>query len=113
MARLVTFGEAMVRLTPPGYGSLEHASSLDVYVGGSELNVAVLAARLGVQSRWVSHLPDNQLGQTIPCKKCQESFVATAIDDEAPTVLAELVDESPRPSAYGVSPPTQKPTSPQ
>jgi len=54
---LVTFGEAMVRL--------EQASSREVCVGGSELNVAVLAARLGVASRWVSRLPDNALGRMI------------------------------------------------
>jgi 2-dehydro-3-deoxygluconokinase len=62
---LVTFGEAMVRLTPPALQRLEQASSLEVYVGGSELNVAVLAARLGVTSRWVSRLPDNALGRMI------------------------------------------------
>jgi len=62
---LVTFGEAMVRLTPPALQRLEQASSLEAYVGGSELNVAVLAARLGVTSRWVSRLPDNALGRMI------------------------------------------------
>jgi len=54
---LVTFGEAMVRL--------DLAPSLTAGVGGSELNVAVLAARLGVTSRWVSRLPDNALGRMI------------------------------------------------
>lgn len=54
---LVTFGEAMVRL--------DLAPTLKAGVGGSELNVAVLAARLGVQSRWVSHLPDHALGRLI------------------------------------------------
>jgi len=41
------------------------SSNLEAGVGGSELNVAVLAARLGVQSRWVSRLPDNGLGRVI------------------------------------------------
>jgi hypothetical protein len=36
---------------------------------------------------------DNLLGKTIPCRKCQESFVATAVDD-VPTVLAVDDDES-------------------
>jgi 2-dehydro-3-deoxygluconokinase len=62
---LVTFGEAMVRLTPPNFQRLEQARSFDVYVGGGELNVAVAAARLGISSRWVSRLPDNPLGQLI------------------------------------------------
>ena len=62
---LVTFGEAMVRLTPPTAAPLEDAGSFDAYVGGSELNVAVAAARLGVASRWISRLPDNALGHMI------------------------------------------------
>ncbi len=62
---LVTFGEAMVRLTPPGFQRLEQARSFDAYVGGGELNVAVAASRLGVRSRWVSRLPVNALGRMI------------------------------------------------
>ena len=99
MARLVTFGEAMVRLTPPGYGSLEHASSLDVYVGGSELNVAVLAARLGVQSRWVSHLPDNQLGRMIAARAREQGVepqVEWAQDARAGIYFVELDAAAPR-----------------
>ena len=62
---LVTFGEAMVRLSAPAEQRLEQARSFDVYAGGSELNVAVLASRLGLKSRWVSRLPDNPLGRMI------------------------------------------------
>ena len=62
---LVTFGEAMVRFSPPASQRLEQTSTLEASVGGSELNVAVLAARLGVTSRWVSRLPDNALGRMI------------------------------------------------
>lgn len=62
---LVTFGEAMVRLTPPSSQRLEQARTFDAYVGGGELNVAVAAARMGVSSRWVSRLPDNALGRKI------------------------------------------------
>ncbi|HUX11247.1 MAG TPA: sugar kinase, partial [Terriglobia bacterium] len=41
MADVVTFGEAMVRLSPPNFQRLEQTHSLDVQVGGGELNVAV------------------------------------------------------------------------
>src|SRR5438094_85234 len=37
---VVTFGEAMVRLSPPNFRRLEQARSLDVQVGGAELNTA-------------------------------------------------------------------------
>src|SRR5260370_15812151 len=62
---LVRFGEAMIRFSPPALQRLEQASTVEGSVGGSELNVAVLAARLGLASRWVSRLPNNALGRMI------------------------------------------------
>jgi 2-dehydro-3-deoxygluconokinase len=62
---VVTFGEAMVRLSPPNYRRLEQARSLDVQVGGAELNTAVALARLGRKTSWVSRLTDNPLGKLI------------------------------------------------
>jgi 2-dehydro-3-deoxygluconokinase len=63
MPEVVTFGEAMVRLSPPHFQRLEQAATLDVQVGGGELNVAVGVARLGLASAWVSRLPQNSLGR--------------------------------------------------
>ncbi len=62
---VVTFGEAMIRLLPPDHQRLEQATSLEVTVGGAELNVAAGVSRLGLPSRWVSRLPDNPLGRMI------------------------------------------------
>ncbi len=62
MADVVTFGEAMVRLSPPNFQRLEQTRSLDLHVGGAELNVAVGVTRFGLQSAWVSKLPRNALG---------------------------------------------------
>src|SRR4029079_14356671 len=64
-AEVVTFGEAMIRLSPPHFRRLEQAHSLDVQVGGAELNTAVGVARLGRSAAWVSRLTDNPLGQLI------------------------------------------------
>ena len=90
---LVTFGEAMVRLTPPGFQRLEQARSFDAYVGGAELNVAVAAARLGTASRWVSRLPDNALGHMI-ANRAREHGVDTQVewgtDDRAGLYFAEI-----------------------
>ena len=90
---LVTFGEAMVRLTPPDFQRLEQARSFDAYVGGGELNVAVAAARLGIASRWVSRLPDNALGRMI-ANRAREQGVDIHIDwtsdDRAGLYFAEL-----------------------
>jgi 2-dehydro-3-deoxygluconokinase len=62
---VITFGEAMIRLSPPNFRRLEQARSLDVQVGGAELNTAVALARLGRKTAWVSRLTDNPLGRLI------------------------------------------------
>ncbi len=90
---LVTFGEAMVRLTPPSSQRIEQARSFDAYVGGGELNVAVAAARLGVSSRWVSRLPENALGHMI-ANRAREQGVDVSVEwtagDRAGVYYAEL-----------------------
>jgi 2-dehydro-3-deoxygluconokinase len=55
----------MIRLSPPHSQRLEQARSLDVNVGGAELNVAVGVTRFGMKSAWVSKLPKNSLGYLI------------------------------------------------
>jgi 2-dehydro-3-deoxygluconokinase len=62
---VVTFGEAMLRLTPPGHRRFEQASALELWVAGAELNVAVALARLGRSAAWVSRLPANALGRRV------------------------------------------------
>jgi 2-dehydro-3-deoxygluconokinase len=62
---VVTFGEAMVRLSPPDFRRLEQAHSLDLFTGGAELNTAVGLARLGRTTAWVSRLTRNPLGRLI------------------------------------------------
>lgn len=63
MPDVVTFGETMIRLSPPNFQRLEQTPSLDVAVGGSELTVAAGVARLGLATGWISRLPDNPLGR--------------------------------------------------
>ena len=63
--RVVTFGEAMIRLTPPGNERLERSMSLDLTVGGAELNTAVGLACLGIPSEWVTALPDTGPGRLV------------------------------------------------
>ncbi|OGP88994.1 MAG: carbohydrate kinase [Deltaproteobacteria bacterium RBG_16_48_10] len=65
MYEVVTFGEAMVRLSPPNFQRLEQTRSLNVNIGGAELNVAVGVTRFGLKSAWVSKLPKNGLGYMI------------------------------------------------
>ncbi|MGE3805422.1 MAG: PfkB family carbohydrate kinase [Gemmataceae bacterium] len=76
MAEVVTFGEAMIRLSPPSYKRLEQARSLDLMVGGAELNSAVGLARLGHSAAWVSRLTKNPLGRLI-ANHAREAGVCT------------------------------------
>jgi 2-dehydro-3-deoxygluconokinase len=62
---LITIGESMWRLSPPGGLRMESARSLDVNLGGAESNVAILVSRLGKQVAWWSRLPDNALGHNV------------------------------------------------
>lgn len=62
---VIAFGEVMVRLAPPHFQRLEQARSLDVEIGGAELNTAAGLARLGRSAAWVSRLPDNPLGRLV------------------------------------------------
>lgn len=62
---LVSLGECMVRLSPPGHGRIEFASSLEVWVGGGEYNVSYALARLGLRTAFLSRLVDNPLGRLI------------------------------------------------
>jgi 2-dehydro-3-deoxygluconokinase len=99
---VVTFGEAMIRLTPPSFQRLEQARSFDVFVGGGELNVAVGVARLGLDARWVSVLPDNPLGRVIAARAREQNVDVSRVSwtqgDRAGIYFAEL-GASPRPSS--------------
>jgi 2-dehydro-3-deoxygluconokinase len=63
MMRVVTFGEIMMRLSPPGFLRFGQARSFDVIYGGGEANVAVALANFGVPVDYVTRLPDNELGE--------------------------------------------------
>ncbi|WP_255196348.1 bifunctional 2-dehydro-3-deoxygluconokinase/2-dehydro-3-deoxygalactonokinase [Halorarius litoreus] len=65
MPDLLTFGETMLRLTPPADERIEAADTLAVHVGGAESNVAVAAQRLGVDAAWASKLPDSPPAERI------------------------------------------------
>jgi len=60
--KVVTFGEIMLRLSPPDYKRFIQADSLDVTYGGGEANVAVSLANFGLDSYYVTKLPNNPLG---------------------------------------------------
>ena len=63
MAKVVTFGEIMVRLGAPGYLKLIQANQYDVSYAGSEANVAVSLANFGIGTDFITCLPDNPIAE--------------------------------------------------
>lgn len=62
MTRVVTFGEIMLRLAPPGFQRFTQAGAFEAAYGGGEANVAVSLANYGEQVEYVTRLPKNELG---------------------------------------------------
>ncbi|MFY0654453.1 MAG: sugar kinase [Cyclobacteriaceae bacterium] len=63
MKKVVTFGEVMMRLSPPGYSKFSQATSLELVYGGGEANVAISLAYLGLDASHVTRFPDNVIGK--------------------------------------------------
>lgn len=63
MTRVVTFGEVMLRLKSPGFERLFQRPELEATFGGAEANVAVSLAQYGVDARFVSAIPSNDVGE--------------------------------------------------
>ncbi len=62
---LMSLGECMVRLSPPGHGRIEFSPTLEVCVGGGEFNVAYALSRLGLRTAFASRIVDNPVGKII------------------------------------------------
>ena len=63
MKRVVTFGEIMLRLSPPGHELFLQTPAFGVAYGGAEANVAVALANFGMDAAFVTALPKNALGE--------------------------------------------------
>jgi len=68
MKKIVTFGEIMLRLSPPGQLRFGQAGKFDVTYGGGEANVAVSLSNYGLETEFVTRLPLNDLGES--CLQC-------------------------------------------
>ncbi len=102
MYDLLTFGEAMIRFSPPGHQRLEQVTSVDVAVGGAELSVAAGASRLGMRSAWVSRLPNNPMGRMMANKGCEfgvDTSHIVWVDGERAGLYFVEYGASPRPTS--------------
>lgn len=62
--KFITIGEIMLRLTPPDYEKIRTATSFEATYGGSEANVALSLANLGVDASFFTVVPGNSLGKS-------------------------------------------------
>lgn len=62
--KFITIGEIMLRLTPPNYAKIRMTNSFEASYGGSEANIALALANLGIDSTFFSVVPDNSLGKS-------------------------------------------------
>ncbi|MEX0660618.1 MAG: sugar kinase [Balneolaceae bacterium] len=63
MKKVITFGEIMLRLSPPGFFRFSQTNYFDAIYGGGESNVAVSLSNYGVPSQFVTRLPTNDIGE--------------------------------------------------
>lgn len=64
MAKIITLGEIMLRLSTPGQSRFVQSDSFDVVYGGGEANVAVSLANYGHEACFVTKLPKHEIGQS-------------------------------------------------
>ncbi|MBK7979436.1 MAG: sugar kinase [Ignavibacteriae bacterium] len=62
--KVVTFGEIMLRLSTKGFSRFIQAQNFDVTFGGGEANVSVALANFGLNSFFVTALPNHEIGQS-------------------------------------------------
>ena len=85
---LVTMGETMALLTHEDSTPLRHARSLDLGVGGSESNVAIAAARLGISTAWIGRVGDDEFARMV-VRELRAEGVRTyaSVDRSRPTAI--------------------------
>ena len=72
MAKVITFGEIMLRLSTPGYLRFSQAKQFEATFGGGEANVAVSLANYGIDAEFVTRLPKNDIAAS--CVKDLRSY---------------------------------------
>jgi 2-dehydro-3-deoxygluconokinase len=62
MGKVVTFGEVIMRLSPPGYNKMKQSRSLEFFFGGTEMNVAGSLAQFGLSVQHISNVSSDFVG---------------------------------------------------
>lgn len=62
MGKIVTFGEVIMRLSPPGYNKMKQSHALEFFFGGTEMNVAASLAQFGLSVQHISNVSNDFVG---------------------------------------------------
>lgn len=62
--KVVTFGEVMMRFSPPGYAKFSQTTTVELAYGGGEANVAISLAYFGLDAAHVTRFPNNLIGKS-------------------------------------------------
>ena len=88
--KVVTLGEIMLRLSPPGNTRFVQSDSFDVVYGGGEANVAVSCANYGHDAYFVTKLPEHEIGQSAVNALRKYGVMTDILPGEA-TVSASII----------------------
>ena len=64
MGKILTFGEIIMRLSPPGNRTMKQSHEMEFFFGGTELNVASSLATMGCEVRHISSVSDDFVGES-------------------------------------------------
>ncbi|RII95664.1 sugar kinase [Clavibacter michiganensis] len=91
---VVTLGETLLLLHPPGLGTLGHTAQLEVGVGGAESNVAIALTRLGRDAAWIGVVgADGGGDRVVRALRGEGIDVLVRRDTDAPTAV--MIKERP------------------
>ncbi len=79
MGKVFCFGELLLRMSPSLGGKWIQDSSIPVYIGGAELNVAMALARWNIPAKYFTALPDNYLSEEIKNELTTKGIDTSAI----------------------------------
>ena len=103
MKNFITFGEIMLRLSPPGMQRFGQARSFDAGYGGGESNVAVSLSHFGFPTQFVTRLPSNDLGEAcLQFRRRRNRCRLTTSNPECATIWAKVPRHNDHESATDV-----------
>lgn len=79
-AKVVTFGEVLMRLSPAGHRKLQQAHQMDFFFGGTEMNVAASLSQFGVKTQHVTNVSNDLVGDAAIASMRQVGIDVSAVN---------------------------------